>query len=52
MTGLLTYHKWKEFAIDIFCSNIYCKNVITIDSRKITGIVYCSQKCQGAENYR
>ncbi len=52
MMKLLTYYKWKDFAIEIYCSNIYCKNVITIDSREITGIVYCTQKCQATENYK
>ena len=45
-------HEWKGFARLIYCSNIYCKNRIIIDSRKITGIVYCSQKCQATENYK
>ncbi len=43
--GLFTYHKWKDFAIEICCSNEKCKSILVIDSRKINGIVFCSQKC-------
>lgn len=45
MSGLFTHHKWKEFAIEIFCSNEKCKNIIVIDSRKVTGLIYCGPDC-------
>lgn len=43
--GLFTYNLWKEFAIDIFCSNERCKNKIVIDSREINNLIYCSKRC-------
>lgn len=39
------YHEWRGWAIDILCSNEYCKREITIDGRKITNLIYCSRKC-------
>ena len=45
MMGLFTYHKWKDFAIEICCSNEKCKNIIVVDRRMITGLLYCNKKC-------
>lgn len=45
MTGLLNFYKWKDYAIEIFCSNEYCKTKITIDRRQISGLIFCSEKC-------
>ena len=45
MSWLFKYHEWKEFAIDILCSFERCHSVLTIDSRKITGLIYCSGTC-------
>lgn len=45
MTGLFTFYKWKDYAIEIFCSNEHCKSEIIIDSRQIQGLVFCSEKC-------
>ena len=39
------YIKWKEFAIDLLCSNENCKSELIIDSRKVTGLIFCSGKC-------
>ncbi len=45
MSGLLTFNAWQDTAIEIHCSRIKCKNILIIDSTKITGIIYCSKKC-------
>ena len=39
------FHEWKEWAIDLLCSNEKCKRELTIDSRKVTNLIYCSKKC-------
>ncbi len=47
MSGLLGFlmGKWEGEAIEVHCSYVPCKNTIMVDSTKITGLLFCSQKC-------
>lgn len=47
MSGLLSYlmGEWEGEAIDIYCSNEKCPHILRIDSSKISGIVFFSEKC-------
>ena len=41
----MTLKEWKEFAIDVLCSNELCKSEFKIDGRMITDLIYCSARC-------
>ena len=45
MMGLLSFPSWVEYALEIHCSNPKCKQIIVVDRRRITGLLYCSIKC-------
>ena len=45
MMGLLSFPAWERFALEIYCSNPKCKNIIVVDRRMITGLLYCNKKC-------
>ena len=47
MTGLLTFSEWADYAIEVLCSNEKCNRAVIIDSRQISGLIYCSRKCVG-----
>lgn len=45
MMGIFSFNEWKEFAIELLCSNERCKSEIVIDSRKVDNLIYCSRRC-------